>query len=238
MKLGEAISLVRAARTRPGEAKPVVVAGARELVPLLAKELRAGGEASAVREGGSPRGASVYVWVGKADEDALRAASRARVPIVGLTDGESLPYVLDTDIVVPRPGAPMPVEEVASAIAGALGANGIALAKRLPVLRGPLAAELVRREARISAIVAVQRDADEALAMIATGQLALVGRIASLHGDAQIGRVIPVAGLVARRLGHRVAHRLPASRAVRAALAYAVTRAVGEAARLSVRSGS
>ena len=90
------------------ERRPVAIGGARELVPLLARELREGGDAAAVREGASA-GAAVFVWIGKADEDALRAASLAHVPIVGVTDGESLPYVLDTDLVVVRPGKGLPV---------------------------------------------------------------------------------------------------------------------------------
>ena len=34
------------------ERRPVAIGGARELAPLLARELRQGGDASAVREGG------------------------------------------------------------------------------------------------------------------------------------------------------------------------------------------
>jgi hypothetical protein len=240
VKLGEVISLVRAARAKPGERKPIVVAGARELVPLLAKELRGGGEASLVREG-SAVGAAVLVWIGKADEDALRAASRARVPIVGLTSGESLPYVLDTDLVIVRPGEALPVERVARAIAGVLGSGGVRLASRLPVLRDPLAGELVRREARIAALAATRREPAEVLTLLANEQVLLVARIVDLYGGAASAAArlaAPLAGLGARSVARRFGERLPRSRAVRAVAAYGLTRAVGQAARLSVRSRS
>ena len=60
---------------RPGRSSS---RGARELVPLLARELRAGGDLAAVREGGPLEGAAALVWIGAADEEVLHAASRAR----------------------------------------------------------------------------------------------------------------------------------------------------------------
>ena len=240
MKLGEVISLVRAARARPGDRKPVVVAGARELVPLLVKELREGGDASLVREGRAA-GASVLVWIGKADEDALRAASRARVPIVGVTGGESLPYVLDTDLVTVRPGEALPVERVARAIAAVLGSGGVRLASGLPVLREGLVGELVRREARVGALAATRRESDEVLTILANEQVLLIARIAEIYGGAAsvVSRLaLPLTGAAARAFSRRFGDRLPSSRAVRAVGAYALTRAVGYAAGLSVRPRS
>ena len=64
-------------RRGSGDQRPLAVAGARELVPLLARELREGGDASAVVEG-RVENAAALVWVGAPDEDALRAADRAR----------------------------------------------------------------------------------------------------------------------------------------------------------------
>ena len=85
----------RLAARSPG---PIVVAGARELVPLLAAELRAGGDAAAVTRGPSspvpPRSSGSGRRL-----DVLRAAARAGLPIVAVTDAESVPYVLDTDLV-------------------------------------------------------------------------------------------------------------------------------------------
>lgn len=220
--------------------KPVVVAGARELVPLLAKGLRAGGDASAVREGAPAAGGAVLVWIGKPDEDALRAATRARVPIVGVTDGESLPYVFDTDLVVVRPGEPMPVERVARAIAGALGKDGIGLAAQLPVLRAPLARELVRRDAWANALLAARIDPEEAVAILALNQARLARRIAAVckGSAAALPVALPFAGVGASALVRRLPGRLLGNRVLRAAIAYCATYAVGQAARWSVRSGS
>src|SRR5439155_15794395 len=146
--------VAREVRAGVGERRPIAVAGARELVPLLAKALREGGDPTAVREGGSLADAAVVVWLGKPVEDLLRVASLARVPIIGVTEGESLPYVLDTDLVVVRPGEGMPVEAVARKIAAALGDRGTNLAARLPVLRDAVVDELIRIYSRKNAVVA------------------------------------------------------------------------------------
>ena len=45
------VSLLRELRRGAGDPRPLAVAGASELVPLLARELRAGGDAGAVVEG-------------------------------------------------------------------------------------------------------------------------------------------------------------------------------------------
>jgi len=241
VKLAEIVSLVRAARMKPEEARPIVVAGDRALVPLLARELRAGGHHPAVREGGAPGGAAVVVWIGTADENALRAASLARVPIVGVTDGRSLPYVLDTNLVDVGPGEPLPVERVARAIAAALGSAGVRLAARLPVLREPLGAELVRREARVAALASARGRPSEVLTVLANEQVLLFGRIVEIYGGAASAAAriaLPLAAFGARAAGRRLGRRIPTNPVVRAALAYGVARAVGEAAHLSVRSRS
>ena len=54
---------VREVRRGAGDERPIVVAGARELVPVLARELTVGGEARAVREGAPAEQASVLVYV-------------------------------------------------------------------------------------------------------------------------------------------------------------------------------
>ena len=84
----------------------------------------------AVREHGRAEGAAALVWIGVADEDALRKASAAGVPIVGVTEGESLPYVLDTEPRADRPrrGA-FPVDEIARALAAG-SASGVPGSRR------------------------------------------------------------------------------------------------------------
>ncbi|HET7450020.1 MAG TPA: hypothetical protein VFJ78_05435, partial [Gaiellaceae bacterium] len=136
-KLGplSVIGVVRELRRREGDPRPLSVAGARELVPLLARELRAGGEASAVVEN-VLENVSVLVWVGAPDAAQLHTADRAGVPIVAVTDADAVPYVLATSIVRVPPGQGFPVDEIARAVAGKLGEDGTALAARVPVVRG------------------------------------------------------------------------------------------------------
>ena len=225
------------------ERRPVAIAGARELVPLLARELREGGDAAAVREGGSS-GAAVLVWIGKADEDALRAASLAHVPIVGVTDGESLPYVLDTDLVVVRPGEGLPVAGVARAIASALGDRGAGLAARLPVLRDAVVDELIRSSARKNALIAAAVFVPGVdMPVLTLNQARLVLRIGQAYGrEVDQSRLPELLGVVGAGFGFRTVARelldvVPfAGWAAKGAVAYAGTRAVGEAARHYVES--
>jgi uncharacterized protein (DUF697 family) len=249
-KLGPAalFGLVRELRSGAGDPRPIAVAGAKELAPLLASELRAGGDATAVREGG-PEGASILVWIGPADEDALRAASYARVPIIGVTEGESLPYVLDTDLVIVQPGLGLPVDEVARKIARKLGEQGTLLGARLPVLRGAVVDELIRvfsrRNAFIGAAVWIP---GVDMPLLTLNQIRLVMRIGLAHGHTfDRSRVPELAGVVGAGFGFRALARqlldlVPGiGWAVKGGVAYTGTRAVGEAAHRyfeSVRPGS
>src|SRR5256885_10922545 len=146
------LSVVRELRRGSGDQRPLAVAGARELVPILARQLREGGDASAVVEG-SAENAAVLVWVGAPEESALRAADRAGVPIVAVTDGPGVPYVLATDLVRVPPGSGFPVDEIAGAVARKLGEDGTALAARLPALRRAVCGELIRSFARKNAVI-------------------------------------------------------------------------------------
>ena len=229
------------------ERRPIAIGGARELAPLLARKLREGGDASAVREGASA-GAAVLVWIGKADEDALRAASLAHVPIVGVTSGESLPYVLDTDLVVVRPGEGLPVTAVARAIAVALGDRGAELAARLPVLRDAVVDELIRSCARKNTVIAAavwMPGVD--MPVLTLNQARLVLRIGQAYGrEVDQSRLPELLGVVGAGFGLRTVARelldfVPfAGWAAKGAVAYAGTWAIGEAARryfASVSSG-
>jgi uncharacterized protein (DUF697 family) len=249
---GAFLSLARDIRAGAGDRRPIVVAGARELVPLAAKALRQGGEAAAVREGGRPEDAAVLVWIGKADEDALRAAALAHVPIVGVTDGDSLPYVLDTDLIAVRPGEGLPVDEIARRIAAALGENGTSLAARLPAVRDAVVDELIRLTARRNAVIAAAVFVPGVdLPVLTLNQGRLVLRIALAYGREVDGSRLPeLLGVVGAGFGFRALARqllgfVPvAGWAAQGAVAYAGTRAVGEAARRyfegvgSVRLGS
>lgn len=231
------LAIVREFRHGTGDQRPLSVAGSRELVPLLARELRKGGDASAVVEH-RLEGAAVVVWVGPPDEDALRAANRAHVPIVAVTNDKVVPYVLATDLVPVPAGQGFPVDAVAHAIARRLGEDATALAARLPVLRGAVCDELIRsfsrRNAFISAAVFIP---GVDMPMLTLNQIRLVLRIALAHGEEVDGqRSVELAGVVGAGFGLRALARtlldvIPvAGWAVKGGVAYTGTRAIGEAA--------
>jgi len=239
MKLGPLsfMSLVRELRRGSGDPRPLAVAGARELVPLLARELRSGGDPSAVVEGRFEN-AAVLVWLGAPDEDVLREASRSGVPIIAVTDAETVPYVLATDLVPVPPGAGFPVEAIAAAIARRLGEDSTSLAARLPVLRGAVCDELIRafsrRNGLISAAVFVP---GVDMPLLTINQIRLVLRIALAYGEpVDNTRGVELLGVVGAGFGFRAVARqlldfVPfAGWAVKGGVAYAGTKAVGEAA--------
>jgi len=228
---------MREMRRGTGDRRPLGVAGASELVPLLARQLREGGDASAVVEGTSENVAAL-VWVGPADKDALRAADRAGVPIVAVTEEKRVPYVLATDIVRVPPGRGFPVDEIARVVARKLGEDGTALGARLPVLRPALCEELIRifsrKNALISAAVFIP---GIDMPLLTLNQIRLVLRIALAYGQSVDGqRAIELLGVVGVGFGLRALARelldlIPiAGWAVKGAVAYAGTKAVGEAA--------
>jgi len=233
------LKVLREFRGEVADARPLVVAGAKELVPLLARELRAGGDPAAVREGGSVTDASALVWLGPPDEQALRDASRAKVPIVGVTEGESLPYVLDTALVTVQAGRGFPLEEIADVLARQLRERGTTLAARLPVLREALVDELIRSTSRHNAVIAVGIVIPGVgMPVLTLNQIRLVLRIARTYGRITDQSLAPeVLGVVGAGLGWRTLARelldfAPVGGwAVKGGIAYTGTRAIGEAAR-------
>jgi uncharacterized protein (DUF697 family) len=231
------LSVLRELRRGSGDQRPLAVAGAGELVPLLARELRAGGDASAVVEG-RVEDVAALVWVGAADEAALRKADRAGVPIVAISDERTLPYVLESDVVRIPPGQGFPVEEIARAVAHKLGEDGTALAARLPVLRPAVCRELIRSFARKNAVVSAAVFVPGVdLPVLTLNQIRLVLRIALAYGqEIDRERALELVGVVGAGFGMRAIARelldfVPvAGWAVKGAVAYAGTKALGEAA--------
>ena len=175
------------------------------------------------------------------DERPLRAADRADVPVVAVqtgTRGLDIPYVLATDVVMCSPGSGFPVEEIARAIAARLKESGTGLAARLPALREPLSEVLIEKFSRQNAIIGVAIFVPGAdFPVLTLNQIRLVLRLAAAHGVeidqdrwpevlATIG-----AGLGFRAVARQVLGAIPvAGWLVKGAVAYAGTRAVGEAA--------
>jgi len=233
------LGLARELRTGAGDRRPLAVAGAPALVPLLARELRAGGDASAVVEGGDPRAAAALVWVGDPDEKALRAAVRADVPVVAVTEASRVPYVIETRVVRVRPGEGFPVDKIARALGGALGEDGTALAARLPVVRGAVVDELIRSFSRKNGLIGVAVFIPGVdMPLMTMNQVRLVLRIALAYGESlDRSRGVELLGVVGAGFGMRSVARqalggVPvAGWAVKGGIGYTGTRAIGEAAR-------
>jgi uncharacterized protein (DUF697 family) len=256
---GAVLGLVRELRATAKDPKPIAVTGA--LADVLRRELTRDGGADAVRAG-PPEQASVLVHVlaappGDEDERLLRAAHRARVPIVGVLAGPSLPdrvpYVLATDIVRVPAGAGFPVDEIVRTVSHRLGEEATSVAAGLPVLRRPFAEELTRRFARRAGLTGAAVFVPGAdLPVLTLIQLRLVLRIGAAYGEElEAERVPEVLAVIGTGLAFRTVARqalgfVPlAGWAVKGVVAYAGTRALGEAAvryfearTESVRSGS
>jgi uncharacterized protein (DUF697 family) len=227
--------------------KPLVVSGARELVAVLVRELTAGGVSSAVREQGPIEGAAalVHVVAGPVDEDderVLKQAAKARVPVVlvavGPTDPGHVPYVLDQNVVRVGAATALPIEEIATRLAKALGEAGTPLAARLPVLRRSVCEELIRKFSRQNGLVGVAVFLPGAdLPVLTLNQIRLVLRIADAYGfeidKERLPEVLSVigSGLGFRAIARRAVGTVPlVGWVLKGAIAYAGTRALGEAA--------
>jgi uncharacterized protein (DUF697 family) len=231
------VAAVRELRRGAGDTRPLAIAGARELVPLLARELRAGGEESAVVED-RIEGSAALIWIGPADEERLRVASRTGVPIIAVSDEDTVPYVLASSLVRVPPGQGFPIAAIARALARALGEDGTSLAARLPVLREAVCDELITSFSKKNALVAAAVFVPGVdLPVLTLNQIRLVLRIALAHGEEiDTQRAIELLGVVGAGFGWRAVARelldvVPvAGWAVKAAIAYTGTRAIGEAA--------
>jgi uncharacterized protein (DUF697 family) len=239
-------ALVRELRLGAADEGPLVLEGPPALAEALRRELGRGAQPGAIR-GGDPEGALCYVLVLAAaptdeDEQRLKRAHRLRVPIVTVLAGPGLdprvPYVLATDVVRVEAGAGFPVERIARVIAARVGERGTALAARIPVLRPAVCDELVETYSRRHAVLGAATFIPGAdFPVITLGQVRMVLRIGAAHGvevgNERLPEVLAAigGGLAFRRLAHRLLRALPGlAPVVRAAVAYAGTRALGEAA--------
>jgi uncharacterized protein (DUF697 family) len=242
-------AVLRAAREVRGSlptARPVQVSGA--LADILAKELGRGAGPGAVRVGGRIEEAAVLVRVlagpvSEEDEGELAAAHRARVPIVavqtGHGDGVDVPYALATAVVACPPGAGFPLDRIAQALAAGLESGAAAVAAaRVPVLRPAVCHDLIRKAALQNGVLGAAVFVPGAdLPVLALNQLRLVLRLAAAHGRELDRERAPEAVAVLggaygfRALARQLLGLVPvAGWAVKGAVAYGGTRAVGEAA--------
>jgi len=238
---------------REDERKPVVVGGAHELARVLERDLARGGDASAVRVG-DPTGAAVYVHIvtgAGADEVALRRAHGARVPLVAVQTGDGdVPYVLATSIVHVGPGEGLPLDEIVRTIASLLGEDAAPLAGRLPLLRDPVCARIVASFSRKNGIVGAAslrlRVTGGDMPILTTRQVRMLLRLDQAYGldldpRERLPEILAVvgAGLGLRTVARELLDLVPvAGWVVKGGVAYAGTRALGEAAIRRLRAGA
>jgi uncharacterized protein (DUF697 family) len=238
--------VVNELRRAATDERALAVDGARELAGALRRELARHGDPAAIVGADELERAAALVYVVAApptedDERTLKAARRARTPVVGVVAApgvERLPYVLPTDVVRVPPGAGFPLEEIARVLAHRLGESATPLAARLPVLRDAVSRELISSFSRKNGIVGVAVFLPGAdLPVLTLNQIRLVLRIAAAHGvEVDAARLPEVLGVVGAGLGFRTLARealgmVPvAGWLLKGAVAYAGTKAVGEAA--------
>jgi hypothetical protein len=229
-------------RRRPGS---LVISGM--LAEQLARQLSGGAETGAVTVGDASRldgrGVVVHVLAGDpapADDELVRAADRAGVPVVLVQvwpQADWKPsFVFSPFVVECRAGEGFPLEEIAARIAEAY-AEAPALAARIPSLRNAVAQSVVHRTVvRAGLIGGAGRRAGPSRALLALEQLRMIARLEATRGiDEQA--VQRLAGLsvstvtlsfLLRAIARRTRGALPQSVAD-AAVAAAGTWALGEA---------
>jgi uncharacterized protein (DUF697 family) len=237
-------------------ALPLLVSGA----PAGAAELRslltaAGGDPELVRQVGiadleqeelAESTGLVYVIRDEpspADERALRSADHHRLPTVCvvLTDrpgSRVLPYVLATDVLRTPALDEAAVDWMARRLVARSPDDAWALASRLPAIRQPVMEALAKRFSERNALAAATTiTPGQGFPVLTLNQIRMTLRIAAVSGmDPKKAQALAVlaslgGGLALRAVSRRLSSRLPLpSSAVKAAVAYAGTRAIGLAA--------
>lgn len=215
----DVLSLARHAQRAelPG---PLLVGGV--LGEQFAGALAAGGDRRLVATTGDPAHAVALVRVlagAPTTEDVtqLRAASRALVPAVVVQLGDSLepiPYVPPLDVIHVPPGSGFPLDDIAKALARAIGRDGAPLAARLPVLRKEFERRRLFDAAVVSgAVAALTRQSGPHLPVLALSQARLLSDLSTITGATAPGDTRAAAESVAPRLAAALATGL-ASRAI------------------------
>jgi uncharacterized protein (DUF697 family) len=247
LKPAAVLGMLKELRAGAQREHALVVSGARELAAVLRRELARGGVTAAVREQGPLEGATavVHVLAGPPDgddEQLLKDAGRARIPIVVVVAGSGeighIPYVLEHSVVRVGSASGFPIEEIARKLARALGESGTPLAARLPVLRRAVCDELIRKFSRQNGLVGMAVFVPGAdLPVLTLNQVRLVLRIADAYGfEIDRERLPEVLGVIGSGFGFRAVARgaigvVPVvGWALKGAIAYVGTRALGEAA--------
>ena len=255
---GAIFSVVREVRSQAAEFRPLLLAGNAERVAALKTALTAGGDPGAVRDlsgheltGYDVDGADALVYVvegerpSPADEAAFRLSDRNGVDVVcvlvtptGALPPDDLPYVPATNVVAVRPDDPPPVEDVAARVAAVAEETNYALAAKLPAVRKAICEAIVRRFSRQNGLLGAAIFIPGAdLPALTVNQIRMVLRIAAAYGqEIDRERAVELLGVLGAAFGLRAIAReavglVPGPGWVlKGAIAYAGTKALGEAA--------
>jgi uncharacterized protein (DUF697 family) len=250
-------SVVKELRTTAEDFRPLLVAGAPEHAGAIRTAFVEGGDPSAARDlsGSAPsaydlEGARVLVYAvdGRSpddeDEKILRLAGRKGVDVVCVLVGvrpddvPDVPYVPATDVVAVAPGEPLPIAEIAERVAERADETGHQLAARLPALRPAVVESIVKGFSVQNGVLGVAIFIPGAdFPVLTLNQIRMVLRIAAAYGE-ELDRqsALEVLSVVGVGLGFRAVSRQLAAVvpglgwAVKGGIAYAGTRAIGEAA--------
>jgi uncharacterized protein (DUF697 family) len=260
---GAIYGIVKELRSAAEDFRPLVIAGAPGPGRELRDALTAGGDALAVRDltGNdlSPydvegAGLLLYVIEGEQaapnDEEALRLADRKGVEAICVLVGAGrdpvdVPFVLATNVVQVPPGAPLPIDRIADLVAERADEHAYMWAARLPSLREAVVEHTINKFARQNGILGVAIFIPGAdMPALTLNQIRMVFRIAAAHGE-QIDRdrALEILAVIGAGLGFRVVARealgfIPGvGWAIKGAIAYAGTRALGKAAAAYFEAG-
>ncbi|MBA2476231.1 MAG: hypothetical protein H0V40_09800 [Actinobacteria bacterium] len=240
-------SMFRELKAGAGTLGPLAIAGsATEPTEALRRELTRGGDVTAVRAG-DPAGAAALLYVlsgppAAEDERALRRARKQDVPVVGVLVGreapDALPPALADEVVRVADSATVPLDEVGRVVARLVGEESSELAARLPALRRGICDGLISSFSRKNGLVGAAVFVPGAdLPVLTLNQVRLVLRIGAAHGiEIDRDRLPEILAVVGGGFALRTAARealgaIPlAGWAVKGVLAYAGTKALGEAA--------
>jgi len=260
---GAIYGIVKELRTAAEDFRPLLLAGAPGPGRELRDALTAGGDAQAVRDlSGTDlsaydvegAGLLLYVIEGEQvaakDEEALRLADRKGVEAICVLVGAGrdpvdVPFVLATNVVQVPPGAPLPIDRIVELIAERADKRAYMWAARLPALRQAVVEQTIDKFARQNGILGVAIFIPGAdMPALTLNQIRMVFRIAAAYGE-QIDRdrAFEILAVIGAGLGFRTVARealgfIPGvGWAIKGAIAYAGTQALGKAAAAYFEAG-
>jgi uncharacterized protein (DUF697 family) len=250
-------SVVKELRSASEDFRPLLVAGAPEHAAAIRAALVEGGDPEAARDlSGGPlsaydlEGAHVLVYAvdgpipSEADEKVLRLAARKGVDVVCVLVGvpaddvPDIPLVPATDVVPVAPGEALPIGEIAERVAQLADETSHQLAARLPALRPAVVESIVKGFSLQNGVLGVAIFIPGAdFPVLTLNQIRMVLRMAAAYGE-ELDRqsALEVLSVVGAGLGFRAVSRQLAGVVpglgwvVKGGVAYAGTRAIGEAA--------